>query len=181
MLPLITNMLPQPAASQPSALAATQGGTVMVGGEQAGARPQMAAAVTALPSASAYSAQLPQRVAEMPVRPMSAQPERAAILPDPDFWKVPTREAAPQPAARQTPQVNLPQMAQFSAQMLAQQAAAALPRAEAESDAPPLRRQESSLPAKKPGLGDARGAAAYQVASGRNRAEAMPASTELVM
>lgn len=183
MLPLITNTLPQPAVPQPSALAASQAGPVAVGSEQAGARPQLASAVTAPPAASAYSAQLPQRMTELPLRPASAQPERANILPDPEFWKVPTREAVPQPQPpRPQPQLNVPQAAQFSAQMLAQQFSAAIPRADTDEQALTApRRQETSLPGKKPGLGDARGAAAYQVASGRTLAQSQPGSMELVM
>lgn len=186
MLPLITNTLPQGSVSQPATQAASQAAFLSSQGDAAAAaRQQTAVAVTATGALAAYSPNTPQLRQAVPVvrNPAMAQPERAGILPDPEFWKVPTREASdmlPVPTPTPLPtaiKVNVSQETQFSAQAFAQQASAApAPKQQqeiAESSAPPMRRS-TGLPSRKPGIANTQGLDAYAITAQRN---ATPAPT----
>lgn len=175
MLPLIMPTLPQVSVSQPAGLA-----TGLVSpGAQPTAQQITAVAVPGTGAPSPYNSQTPQqRAAGVAPRLPGAQPERAAILPDPEFWKVPTREANPPlQATAQTPmpiQVNLPQVSQFTAQVIAQQLPARPTDLPNEEEALPVPRRDTSLPGKKPSLGDAIGTHAYAIAASRLQTADMP-------
>ena len=179
MLPLVSNVLPQPPVAQNNAQGlaqlALQTGPAGVGGRQL-----PTVAVSASGAVAAFNTQLPQRRGDVNFRPSyPPQPERPEILPDPEFWKVPTRQAGepvlPPPLPRAPVQVNLPQTTQFAAQVIAQQP----PRAEREEPLPPQRRVQN-LPGKKPGLGEARGTDAYAVATRRIQSLVFPSTVESV-
>lgn len=170
MLPLITPTLPQAPASQPPGLVTGQ----LVAGAPPTTQQITAVAVPGTGAPSPYNAQTPQqRSNASPSRLPGVQPERAAILPDPEFWKVPTREAN-DALANATPvrtptlpiQVNLTQVSQFTAQVMGQQVQAPAAN-EQEPPAPPQSRRDASLPGRKPSLGDATGTAAYAIAAQR--------------
>jgi hypothetical protein len=186
MLPSISTALPQSSAAQTASLTAPAAGS----GALPASQQVTAIAVPGTGAPSPYSTQTPQQRAQSRLYP--PLPERAEILPDPEFWKVPTREAGQQAQAapmpeRALPQINLPQVAQFTAQVMAQQPA--MPGATATADAEqaeqaelPLPRRESDAPTgrKSPGLGEARGTSAYTVATQRLAAISFPPSLEPV-
>jgi hypothetical protein len=162
MLPSIPTSLPQTPAPQPTGLGSS---LALPTSQQI-----TAVAVPGTGSPSPFSTQTQPQRANVPQR-VAAQPDRAAILPDPEFWKVPTREANEMAAAlpqRAPIQVNLPQISQFTAQVIAQQPAPPAAAAEtAEEEIPVQRRTASSIPAKKPGVSNASGTTAYAVAAQR--------------
>jgi len=178
------NTLPQNPAPQPSGLAASLSS---VAGGALSTQQITAAAVPGTGAPSAYFSQTQQRDSTAPVR-TNAQPDRAAILPDPDFWKVPTREAAMQaPLPARTPnQINLPQVSQFTAQVIAQQPPQAAVQAQASQaepvaeEVPMLRKTSTTQPGKKANVSDARGTDAYAVATQRLSTISFPPTVEAV-
>jgi hypothetical protein len=180
VLPLITNMLPQQAASQTSAQAANQS-SILAGlsdGSAAG-RQQLANAVIATGAPAAFSPNTPQqRQTNITARtPTEIRDEQAAILPDPRIWQTSERAPAPQVPvpARALPQITLTQVSQFTAQMMAQELPA--PPTESAEESITLRRPWAVAP-KKPGIGEARGTKAYDVAVQRNFGTVFPVSHE---
>jgi hypothetical protein len=177
MLPLVTNILPQNTAPQPSTLAAQS--ALLSQQASTTARQITAVAITATGAASAYSTQMPERrepVASRAPIAASTGDSRPAILPDPELWRVPTREVNAQPPAplpeRAPITVNLPQVSQFNAQAIAQQAMPAVQQEQraATPEPVPARKTTSSAYAvpQRSTLGGSSGVQAYAVAAQRN-------------
>jgi len=176
MLPLVTNILPQNTAPQPSTLAAQ---SALVS-QQASttARQITAVAVTATGAASAYSTQTPERRDPAGSRAPAAAStgdSRPAILPDPELWRVPTREvnaAPPAPLPERAPiTVNLPQVSQFNAQAIAQQAMPVAQQEQRVATPEPAPRKTTATTSAAPqrsSLGGSSGVQAYAVAAQRN-------------
>lgn len=183
MLPLISNVLPQATASQAS-VAATSASFVAAQAAAA-SRPLTPVAVTAAGAANALP-QLPTRrneggAARTVANSSLPQSDRPAILPDPEFWKVPNRPAGEQIAplpSRQQLIDSVQQAVQYTTQAAAQEAPEVLQeRAQATQN---LRRFNALL-AKKPGVSNSSGLGAYNVAAQRSMQMSLPANVETVI
>lgn len=176
MLSPINTPLPQSPATQLVALPSSAAATGVPSAQQI-----TAAAVPGAGGANAYDAQTSQQRAQTP-RTTTPQLDRPAILPDPEFWKVPTREVG-SPVLTAPPRlpvtVNLPQVTQFHAQQFAQQREPVDSTSRDDAGADRLPRRPSAT-GKKVGLGEVRGAGAYQAAAQRLTAMAFPPTTEPV-
>lgn len=176
---LISNTLPQTAAPQSTNVAATQSAFLAAASASA-SRPLTPAAVNAAASASAYSPQLPQQrraAAEQAPTPSNTL-GRPAILPDPEFWRVPDRQVdmvVPQPV--RTTAETVQQTSAYVAQAAAQEIPE-FKQPESEQPATPAVRKQAALIGKKPGVGDSSGFGAYNVASQRNVEITLPSTVE---
>ena len=174
---LISATLPQTAAPQSTNVAATQS-AFLAAATASASRPLTPTAVNAAAAASPYSPQLlPQRraVAEQP----SNTQGRPAILPDPEFWRVPDRQQMermpPQPV--RTSAETVQQTTAYVAQVVAQQVPE-FKQPEAPQPATPAARRQAALIGKQPGVGDTSGFSAYNVASQRNVGISLPSTVE---
>lgn len=179
VLPLISNVLPQPVAPQSSASTANPSALLStLADSSAAARQQLAVAVSATGASAAYSPYTtPQRQPAVGNKTNAAASAPSdSILPDPEIWQEQAKPAAvpaPPLPPRAQPQINLPQLSQFTAQLMAQQSGEPVH----ESNEMPLfiRRPQ---PGKKPGIGEAKGGDAYAIALQRNRGIIFPATIE---
>ena len=185
MLPLISNVSPTAATSQAANAAAAQ--SAFKSAQSAASRSLTPMAVSAAPAALGYSPQTPEPRRENMARANAqpgAQPQsgRPSIMPDPEFWRVPDRQAAEQIAplpARQQLIDNVQQAAQYTAQASAQEAPLAKPAAPSQNLAN-AKAKLNALLAKKPGIGDSTGLGAYTVAAQRHVSMGLPQTTEAI-
>lgn len=180
---LIGNTLPQISATTATNVAATQSAALSAAAASA-SRPLTANAVNAAAAASAYSPQLPQQrraqAEQSPAPSMGSTAGRPAILPDPEFWRVPDRQVkieTPQPQVRATVE-TVQKTTAYVAQAVAQQ----LPEVKEEHEQPQPAASNTRKPAalfgKKPGVSDTTGFGAYYVASQRSTEISFPNTLE---